>query len=162
MSDINSSFAADLRATAEKLKQNATTTNLDAVVKREVTQEIYKGLGVTADAVKAVREADSLLANAANLAALELANAQFTATPPAPEDRFNLTVQGFGRDRYEATVRAQAEVGVETKELRGLQLGTARHVYHNTRGGAEHQAVKAYGTELGKPLLALIAKNRQD
>lgn len=161
MSDSKQTFKVDLREAADRFKKEATQQGLDAKVEREVTAAVYASVGVTPEMVASVRAADSLIGNAANLACGELGHAHWTANTPKPDERFTLSVTGFGRDQYEAVVRAQAEVGIGTKETRGLQLSTGRWSHHNTRGGAEHTLIKTTLTEMGVPLLAAIAKAQQ-
>ncbi len=154
-------FKDDLRTTANLFKQEATIKDNDGNVRREIVASVYANCGVTQEMVENVRAADSLIANASNLAAGELAHQSWTANTPTPDARFTLSATGFGRDSYEAVIRAQAEVGVGTKETRGLQLSTGRWNYHNTRGGAEHTQIKQHLTEQGVSLLAAIAKAQQ-
>ena len=163
---MSNEFKSDLRAAAELMKSKAVTTGSAAVAKQEVTAQIYAEKGVTEEMVRAVRDADSLIANAGNLAGGEMANAHFTANPTA-DGRFSLSVQGFGRDVFETTVKAQGVVNIPAnkntgaearEELRPLQISSQRWIHHNTRGNPEYQQIKSHLNEIGAPLLAAIAK----
>lgn len=166
---MSNEFKSDLRAAAELMKSKAVTTGSGAVAKQEVAAQIYTEKGVTEEMVRKVRDADSLIANAGNLAVGEMGLDHFTANPSA-DGRFSLSVQGFGRDVFETTVKAQGVVNIPAnkaagtearEELRPLQISTQRWIHHNTRGGGEYQQIKGHLNESGAPLLAAIAKLQQ-
>lgn len=165
---MSNEFKSDLRTAADQFKAEATRTGNAAVAQREVTAKVYADQGVTEEMVKAVNNANSLIANAGILAAGEMASGHFNGEGAA-DDRFSLTVQGFGRDNFEAVIKkvgvvnipGNKEKGIEAREEnRPLQVASQRWTHHGNRGNGEYQSIKGHLNEMGKPLLAAIAKNQ--
>ena len=168
MSNANNEFKTDLRGACDLFKEKATRTGDAAQVAREVTMQVYKERGVTEEMVRAVNNANALIANAGNLAGGELANEHFMQNPSA-DGRFSFTVQGVGRDLFEMAVVAQKIVTIPANESKGteareevrpLQIASQRWTHHSDRGNAEYQHIKRSLIDLGQPLLAAIAKNQ--
>lgn len=166
---MSNEFKSDLRAAANLLKEKAVVTGSAAVAQREVAAQIYTEQGVSEEMVKKVNDANALIANAGVLAAGEMAFGHFSAAPAA-DGRFSMSVQGFGRDVFETTIKAQGTVNIPAnkergtearEEVRPLQVSTQRWIHHSARGNGEYQSIKGHLNEMGSPLLAAIAKAQQ-
>lgn len=163
-----SEFKSDLRALADKLKQDATVTGDVAVATAGVFASVLAEAGLTPEQDIALSKARALVANAGALAGGELAGTHFTNNADATN--FSLTIPGTGRDQFDVAIKrthlvnipANAKTGAPAREeMRALAVSSARWNHSGARPAAEFTQIKQHLNQLGAPLLAGLAKNNE-
>lgn len=161
-------FKPELRALADKIKENATITGNAAAATKAIVEEALIAEGLTTEQAQKVGNVHALVANAGTLAAGEMAFGHFSANPS--DQNFSLTIPGVGRDSFDVNIKAQSTItipankntGAEAREeQRALTVGSQRWTHHSNRTAAEYTAVKQHLNQLGAPLLASLAKNNE-
>lgn len=165
---MSNEFKSDLRALADKIKEDATITGNVAVATAAIMAGALESAGLDAEQVKKLNNVHALVANAGILAGGEMAHGHFTAN--TTDKNFSLTIPGVGRDSFDVNIKASSTVTIPAnkntgaparEEERALVVGSQRWTHHSDRTAAEYSDIKKHLNTMGTPLLAMLAKNNE-